>query len=49
LKLNEMNIRELRHLLDNREVSVRDVLDDVYCRIDAVEDKVKAFITVSRD
>ena len=49
MKLNEMNIRELRHLLDNREVSVRDVLDDVYGRIDAVEDKVKAFITVSRD
>jgi aspartyl-tRNA(Asn)/glutamyl-tRNA(Gln) amidotransferase subunit A len=49
LKLNEMNIRELRRLLDNREVSVRDVLDDVYGRIDAIEDKVKAFITVSRD
>ena len=49
MKLNEMNIRELRRLLDNREVSVRDVLDDVYGRIDAVEDKVKAFITVTRD
>jgi aspartyl-tRNA(Asn)/glutamyl-tRNA(Gln) amidotransferase subunit A len=44
-----MNIQELRRLLDNREILVRDVLDDVYGRIDAVEAKVKAFITVTRD
>ena len=49
MKLNEMNIQELRLLLDNREVSVKDVLDDVYRRIEAVEDKVKAFITVTPD
>ncbi|MGO9376978.1 MAG: Asp-tRNA(Asn)/Glu-tRNA(Gln) amidotransferase subunit GatA [Dissulfurispiraceae bacterium] len=49
MKLNEMNIQELRRLLDNREILVRDVLDDVYGRIDAVEAKVKAFITVTRD
>lgn len=44
-----MSILELRRLLDNREVSVKDVLDDVYGRIDAVEDKVRAYITVTRD
>jgi aspartyl-tRNA(Asn)/glutamyl-tRNA(Gln) amidotransferase subunit A len=49
LKLNEMTILELRHLLDNREVSVRDILDDVYGRIDEVEGKVKAFISVTKD
>jgi aspartyl-tRNA(Asn)/glutamyl-tRNA(Gln) amidotransferase subunit A len=44
-----MTILELRHLLDNREVSVRDILDDVYGRIDEVEGKVKAFISVTKD
>ena len=49
MKLNELTISELRRLLDNREVSPREVLDDVYKQIDAVEDKVKAFITVTKD
>lgn len=49
MKLNELTISELRRLLDNREVSPREVLDDVYKRVDAVEDRVKAFITVTKD
>lgn len=49
MKLNQMNIQQLRYLLDNRDVSVRDVLDDVYARVDEVEDSVKAYITVTRE
>jgi aspartyl-tRNA(Asn)/glutamyl-tRNA(Gln) amidotransferase subunit A len=49
LKLNEMTILGLRKLLDSREVKVKDALDDVYARIDAVEDRIKAFITITRD
>jgi aspartyl-tRNA(Asn)/glutamyl-tRNA(Gln) amidotransferase subunit A len=49
LKLNEMTIVGLRKLLDNREIKVKDVVDDVYARIDAVEAKVKAYITITRD
>ena len=49
MKLNEMTILELRRLLDNREVTVAEVVDDVYGRIDSVEDKIKAYITVTRD
>ena len=44
-----MTILELRRLLDNRDVTAREVLDDVYRRIDAVEDTVKAFITITKD
>jgi aspartyl-tRNA(Asn)/glutamyl-tRNA(Gln) amidotransferase subunit A len=49
LKLNEMTILGLRKLLDNREVTAKEVIDDVYRRIDEVEDRVKAFITVTRE
>ncbi len=44
-----MTILELRRLLDNRDVTAREVLDDVYRRIAAVEDTVKAFITITKD
>jgi aspartyl-tRNA(Asn)/glutamyl-tRNA(Gln) amidotransferase subunit A len=49
LKLNELTISELRRLLDNREISSADILNDVYKRIDEVEDRVKSFITITRD
>lgn len=49
MKLNEMTIAELRKTLDNRDVSAKEVLDDVYTRIDAVEDRVKSFLTTMKD
>ncbi|MFZ5997634.1 MAG: Asp-tRNA(Asn)/Glu-tRNA(Gln) amidotransferase subunit GatA [Nitrospirota bacterium] len=49
MKLNELTISELRRLLDNREIRPRDILDDVYQRIDAVEDKVKSYITLNKE
>jgi len=49
LKLNEMTVVGLRKLLDSREIKVKEALDEVYMRIDAVEDRVKAFITLTRD
>lgn len=49
MKLNELTISELRRLLDNREASPREVLDDVYKRIDDVEDRIKAYISVTKD
>jgi aspartyl-tRNA(Asn)/glutamyl-tRNA(Gln) amidotransferase subunit A len=44
-----MTLVGLRKLLDAREVSVREVTDSVYERIDSVEDRVKAYITVTRE
>lgn len=44
-----MNIAELRGLLNKKEVSVKDVVESVFDRVDAVEDRVKAFVTLTRD
>ncbi|MDA8338708.1 MAG: Asp-tRNA(Asn)/Glu-tRNA(Gln) amidotransferase subunit GatA [Nitrospiraceae bacterium] len=49
MKLNELTISELRRLLDDREVKPGEVLDDIYNRIDAVDDKVKSYITITKD
>ncbi|MBI5212540.1 MAG: Asp-tRNA(Asn)/Glu-tRNA(Gln) amidotransferase subunit GatA [Nitrospirae bacterium] len=49
MKLNELTVSELRRLLDSRGTKPQEVLDDVYNRIDAVEDKVKAYITITKD
>lgn len=49
MKLNELTISELRRLFDNREVKPGEVLDDIYGRINAVEDKVKSYITITKD
>lgn len=49
MRLNELTISELRRLLDNREITPREVLGDVYARIDAVESKIKSYITLTKD
>ena len=49
MELHTLNISELRKLLDRREISVRDIVDSVYKRIDAVEDRVKAFVTPTKE
>lgn len=49
MKLNELTISELRRLLDNREIKPQEILDDIYSRTDAVEDRVKSYITVTKD
>lgn len=49
MELHTLGIAELRGLLDRKEVSVRDVVDSVCRRIDAVEDRVRAFVTLTRE
>ncbi len=49
MELHTLGIAELRELLDRKEVSVRDVVDSVYRRIDAVEDRIRAFVTLTRE
>ena len=49
MKLNELTISDLRKLLDNREAKPGEVLDDIYKRIDAVEPRVRSFITITKD
>jgi aspartyl-tRNA(Asn)/glutamyl-tRNA(Gln) amidotransferase subunit A len=42
-----LTITEVRDLLDRKEISVQDVVKSIYGRISAVEDKVKAFVTIT--
>jgi aspartyl-tRNA(Asn)/glutamyl-tRNA(Gln) amidotransferase subunit A len=49
MELHTLDISELRRLLDRREVSVKDIVDSVYGRIEAVEGRVKAFVTQTRE
>ncbi|MCL5022553.1 MAG: Asp-tRNA(Asn)/Glu-tRNA(Gln) amidotransferase subunit GatA [Nitrospirae bacterium] len=49
MELHTLGITELRELLDKREISVRDVVDSVYKRIEAVEGRVRAFVTLTKE
>ena len=49
MELYRLTISEVRALLDRKEVSVKDVVESIFKRIEAVEDTVKAFVTVTRD
>jgi aspartyl-tRNA(Asn)/glutamyl-tRNA(Gln) amidotransferase subunit A len=49
LELYSLTISEARDLLDRKEISVKDLVRSICERIDAVEDRVKAFVTVKED
>jgi aspartyl-tRNA(Asn)/glutamyl-tRNA(Gln) amidotransferase subunit A len=49
LELYSLTITEVRDLLDRKEISVHDLVRSIYGRIRAVEDKVKAFVTLTED
>lgn len=47
--LNKSTIAELRRLLDKEEITPTDILDDIYRQIDRYEDKVRSYITITKD
>ncbi len=47
--LNELTIHELQDKLKRKEVSAREIVDDVFKRIDAVEGRVRSYITLMRE
>jgi len=49
LNLFSLTISEVRDLLDRKEISVNDLIKSFYGRIAAVEDRVKAFVTITED
>lgn len=48
MELYRLNISDAKQLLDKKEITAQELLDSVYKRIDSVEDKVKAFVTLSK-
>jgi aspartyl-tRNA(Asn)/glutamyl-tRNA(Gln) amidotransferase subunit A len=49
MSLFDHKLSELHELLHKKEVSVSDLVDESYKRIDSVEDKVKAFLTLDEE
>jgi len=49
LKLNELTAHQLHELLKNKEVSSTEITQAVFTRIEEVEDKVLAYVTLAKD
>ena len=45
----KLTIHELREKITNKEVSIKQVLDDVFKRIEEVEPKVDAYVTLNKE
>jgi aspartyl-tRNA(Asn)/glutamyl-tRNA(Gln) amidotransferase subunit A len=48
VELFRLTVAEVRSLLDKKEISAAELTDSVYKRIDDVEDRVRAFITLTK-
>lgn len=48
MELFRLTVAEARSLLDKKEISAAELTDSVYKRIDYVEDRVRAFITLTK-
>ncbi len=49
MQLNSLTAHELHDKLVNKEVSSVEITEDVFKRIDQVDDKVKAFVTLTKE
>lgn len=49
MELYELSIAEARTKLDNKEISSVEITESVFSRIDSVEDKVDAYLTICKE
>lgn len=49
MDLYSLTLTEVAKKIKNKEVTIKEVLDDIYSRIDEVEPKVDAYITLTRE
>ncbi len=49
MKLNELTAHELHDLLVKKEISCRELTEAVFARVDAVEEQVKSYLTLTRE
>jgi aspartyl-tRNA(Asn)/glutamyl-tRNA(Gln) amidotransferase subunit A len=49
LELFSLGVHDLQRMLEKKEISAVEVISSVYGRIDAVEEKIKAYVTLTRD
>lgn len=49
LGLNKLTINELRGLLHKKEITPKDILIDIHKQIEKYEDKIKSYITITKE
>ena len=49
MELYRLSISEAKELLDKRKITAKELLNSIYQRIESVDSKVKAFVTLSKD
>ncbi len=49
MELYKLGLAEARKLLDSGEISSRELLDDVFGRIESLNENIRAYVTVTRD
>jgi aspartyl-tRNA(Asn)/glutamyl-tRNA(Gln) amidotransferase subunit A len=49
LELYRLSISEARKLLDKKEITAKDLIDSIYGRINALDNKVKAYVTLAKE
>lgn len=49
MELFNLGIHDLKRMLEKKEISAVEVISSVYGRIDAVEEKIRAYVTLTRD
>lgn len=49
MELYELSLSEIAKKIKSKEVKIKEVLESVYSRIDAVESKVDAYVTITRE
>ncbi len=49
MELYRLSISEARELLDKRKITAKELLNAIYQRIESVDSKVKAFVTLSKE
>ncbi len=49
MELYRLSISEAKELLDKRKITAKELLNSIYQRIESIDSKVKAFVTLSKD
>lgn len=49
MELYSLELTEIANKIKNKEVKIKEVLDSVYSRIDSIENKVDAYVTITKE
>ena len=49
MELFRLTVSEAKKLLDKKEITAKELIDSIYKRIDAVENKIKAYVTLAKE